>query len=165
MWSLTRKGMVRKLFVVGAVSTIFFRIWRSHHIKNRTWRNSCELVDIASGCWIQHRSVARSSEDTVSFQPCQSHCKIITFCSSTSRIQLVNFYTEESKRHSRWEGGTGSFALRGSTQSYDFMCIFPNRSLLQTVISGWLWRGMTAVAGRKKIHNCKNANQQENKSI
>lgn len=42
----------------------------------------------------------------------------------------------------------------GSTKSYDLMCILPSRSLLKTVIPGWLWRGITPVAGIKKQHNC-----------
>lgn len=65
-----------------------------------------------------------------------------------------NSSVDESKRHSHWIGVSGPSALGGSTQSYAFMCIFPRRSLLKTVIPGWLWRGITAFAGRKKIHSC-----------
>jgi len=61
---------------------------------------------------------------------------------------------KERKRCSPWAGESGSSVAGGSTQSYDFTCIVPMRSLLKTVIPGWLWRGMTAVAGRKKTHIC-----------
>lgn len=42
----------------------------------------------------------------------------------------------------------------GSTQSYALMCMVPSRSLLKTVIPGWLCRGITAPAGRKKMQSC-----------
>ena len=41
-----------------------------------------------------------------------------------------------------------------TTQSYDLMCIVPKRSLLKTVIPGWLWRGMTPEGGKQKIAIC-----------
>lgn len=51
---------------------------------------------------------------------------------------------------------TAGVALGASTtQSYDLMCMVPNRSLLKTVIPGWLWRGMTADGGKQKIPICK----------
>lgn len=38
-----------------------------------------------------------------------------------------------------------------ATQSYDLMFIVPKRSLLKTVIPGWLWSGMTPDGGKQKI--------------
>jgi hypothetical protein len=39
-------------------------------------------------------------------------------------------------------------------QSYDLRCMEPKSILLNTVIPGWLWRGMTADLGKQKIPNC-----------
>ena len=52
--------------------------------------------------------------------------------------------------------GVASSEILGSTKSYDVMCIVPRRSLLKTVIPGWLWSGITAVGGKKNIHICVN---------
>lgn len=41
-----------------------------------------------------------------------------------------------------------------SSQSYDFTCSVPYRSLLNTVIPGWLWRGMTEEGGMQNIPIC-----------
>lgn len=51
--------------------------------------------------------------------------------------------------------GVASSEIEGSTKSYDVMCIVPIRSLLKTVIPGWLWSGITAVGGKKNMHICR----------
>ena len=74
-----------------------------------------------------------------------------------STIQSVHFKKQrerERESRSRCEDGSKPSKLTGSTKSYDLMCIVPKRSLLKTVISGWLWRGITPVAGIKNMHNC-----------
>jgi hypothetical protein len=40
------------------------------------------------------------------------------------------------------------------TQSYDFMCMEPRRILLNTVIPGWSWSGITADCGKQKTQSC-----------
>lgn len=71
---------------------------------------------------------------------------------------------EGNKRNLHCPDGGEKFKSIGSTQSYDFICIVPSKSLLKTVISGWLCRGITAVGGRKKRHNCtkEGINQSDN---
>jgi hypothetical protein len=49
------------------------------------------------------------------------------------------------------EEGSGSAVL---SQSYDLTCIDPRSSLLNTVIPGWLWSGITAFRGRKRMTIC-----------
>lgn len=41
-----------------------------------------------------------------------------------------------------------------SAQSYALMCMVPKRSLLKTVIPGWLWSGMTPEGGKQNIPIC-----------
>lgn len=60
------------------------------------------------------------------------------------------------KKHLLCEGATTADALLGTstTQSYDLMCIVPKRSLLKTVIPGWLWSGRTPDGGKQKMPIC-----------
>lgn len=153
---LTWESWVWEIFVIGAVPIVFFRIGRAEHIQHRTRCYGCELMNIASCCRIQHRGVAWCRVHAIGFQPCQSHCnnegKYNPIMMITSKMnERIRFPDLKQIEISHLEGTIESL---GSTQSYDFICIFPSKSLLKTVISGWLWRGITAVSGRKKMHNC-----------
>lgn len=73
---LTWKRGIGMLLIIRTISTVLHRIRRSKHIKNRTWRYRSERVDVASCCRVQNRGTAGWCEDIISFQLCQSLCKI-----------------------------------------------------------------------------------------
>jgi hypothetical protein len=70
----------------------------------------------------------------------------------------IQYQTQKKKYNLHFEGLTTADVLGGTstTQSYDFMCIVPKRSLLNTVIPGWLWSGMALEGGKQKIPICDN---------
>lgn len=57
----------------------------------------------------------------------------------------------EKERHIPFDISTVSTT---STQSYDLTNIVPYRSLLRTVIPGWLWSGITDNGGMQNIPIC-----------
>lgn len=72
---LTWKRGIGMFLIIRTISTVLHGIRRSNHIKHCTWRYSSEWVDVASWCWVQNRGTAGWSEDSISFQLCQSPCK------------------------------------------------------------------------------------------
>ena len=151
--------------VVRAVSVLFYGVRWAKNVKDRTRRNGGEPVHVPSGCWVQDRGVARRFKNIIHHQFCQSHCRKqnLSICYRVNDRTYIDNQTDDNIVRSslHWPSddddeeqvlteGSGS----GSTQSYDLICIVPRRSLLNTVIPGWLWRGITAFRGKKRITIC-----------
>lgn len=149
--AFTWQTWVLQLFVIWTITVVFFRVRRAENIEHRAWCYGSEFMDVTSCCRIQHWGLAWRFQHAIDFQHCQSRCNAKEI---HEWIAWVRMLLQAKDRFLRWDSGGGM----ESTQSYDFICKFPSKSLLKTVIPGWLWRGTTAFAAIKKMQSCTAAN-------